>query len=128
MKDSKNRVELIDKRLLLFRLAALWRMPVPVILDLPVSSREELRDFFRKSKTGFALSLNGLSAWVSDLNGFGEFRNRKGNVRVFVSDFVVKSKKGNDEVDNVQLFCDFFSRGGFGIDLALSLGLRTGLL
>ncbi|MBR9679235.1 MAG: hypothetical protein GON13_03125 [Nanoarchaeota archaeon] len=48
--------------------------------------------------------------------------------RVYNNQRIVLDRKANDTVDDMQLFCDFFCRGGLGIDLALSHGLKSGLI
>lgn len=128
VKTKKNKVELNDSRKLLFKLAGEWKMPKPMIIDLPLKNREEVSEFFEKIKIEYAFTLTDLSVWVDDSEKLKEYENRKGNIRVYENKEIVKNKKLNGEADNIQLFIDLFSKGGWGIDLALSLGLRKGLL
>jgi hypothetical protein len=126
-KSKKNRVELLDSRKLLFKLAAAWSMPEPLVIDLPLRTREEISDYLRKQGINHAFTLRGLSAWVDDAKELEKYQGRKGFF-VYANPKVVRDRKADDVVDDVQLFCDLFSRGGVGIDLALNHCLKTGLL
>lgn len=126
-KAKKNRVEVLDKRKLLFKLAVNWRVPDPAIINLPLKTRDEMGEYFRKEGINYAFTLKGLSAWVDKLDKLKKYQGKKG-FRVYGNQLIVLDKKENEEVDDVQLFCDYFSKGGLGIDLALSHGLKAKLL
>lgn len=126
-RKAKNKVVLTDSRALLFRLAVNWRMPEPLIIDLPLKTRGEVSEFLRKEGVNHAFTLKGLSVWVDRVEKLKKYEGRKGFL-TYENPWVVIDKKDDDAVDDVQLFCDYFSKGGFGIDLALNHGVKTGLL
>jgi hypothetical protein len=126
-KTKKNRVELVDSRSLLFRLAVKWVMPEPLVVDLPLKSRQEISHYLRKNRINHAFTLRGLSVWVDSAGRLRKFEGRKGFF-VYENPRVVSDRKADDVVDDVQLFCDFFSRGGVGVDLALNHALKCSLL
>jgi len=131
--EKKNKLCLMDFKRLLFKFANEWSMGEYIKLDLPFSTPKEVGDFLSGLDINFgftllsALNKGGvITAWVDDCSKLLEYENN-GVVHVFVNKNALRGGNGF-LVSDVQIFADLFSQGGFGIDLALSFGLKKGLL
>ncbi len=116
---EKNRIIVKDRKKLLFMLACDWKLPEPLVLSVPLHSREGISEFFDRIGVKYAFTCDDWHVWVDDASRLKQFKGGQG-ISVYINPFVASDSDYNHNVNAVQKFCDLFSRGGKDLDVALS--------